>query len=125
MSQDGLSQNFDTMGDQRLITKAITERWPIEARMRHRVVEHTFDVLTNSEKEDSLRMTAANTLVKIDGLNLKQKELEIRVAPKHVIHTNMSLDELEERVKVLQEELGFEVKHTQPALVAMVKEDLE
>ncbi len=125
MSQDGLSQKFDTMGDQQLITKAIKERWPIEARMRHKVVEHTFDVLEDDDKDDHLRMTAANVLVKIDGLNLKEKELTIRAAPKHVIHTNMSVEELEARVTELQEELGFELKHQQPALEALAKEDLE
>ncbi len=107
MQQSGESDQYNTNGDLRLVKHAIRDRWPVPQETRVEVITHITKVLSDPEKDDNLKNNVARTLVAIDGLNLKQEELRIREKPKHVIHTNMSMDELEGRISELQEELGI------------------
>lgn len=106
VTQVGVTTEFSTTEDQRLVSRAIKERWPMTGDMRERIVEETYGILEETD-DDKLKLLAANTLVKVDGLNLKERELQIRSQPKTIIHANMTMDELNERMQLLQSELGI------------------
>lgn len=111
----GNSPKFESKSDQYLIRKAINERWPISPEIREKIVVETTDMLDSPDGK--LRLTAARTLVQIDALNLKEKELKIKSQPRAVIHTNMSMEDLEKRIKELHAELGM--LYPAPALAAL------
>lgn len=103
----GKSQTPSTPSDQYLIRRAVTERWPIPPSLREKIITQLEETIDSPILDLSLKLTAARTAVSIDALNLKEKELKIRSQPKHIIHTNMSTEELLGRVRELQEELGI------------------
>lgn len=103
----GNSQSYNSPSDQYAIRKAVRERWPITSELRERVVDELLTTLNSPNLDCSLRLTAARTVAQIDALNLKEKELQIRREPKHIVHTNMSTEELVARVKELQGDLGL------------------
>jgi len=119
MIQTGMSQDFDTRGDQILVRKAMRERWPIKEETRYKIVDSIEKALDNEGLEIKVKLLAARTAISMDALNLKEKELKIRAAPKIHVHSDMSLEQLMERAKELQEELG--ISHPKEALTALTE----
>lgn len=83
----------------RLTRKAIRERWPVSDDARARAVLDTEQVLKTPDIDNKTRLLAIRTLLQMDALNLKEKEIEEKSKPKHMIHTNMSMEELEASIK--------------------------
>jgi hypothetical protein len=109
MSQAGASDEYNTRGDLRLTKRAIGDRWPVPQETRDKVIKEITSILDNPEADPSLKCNVARTMVSIDALNLKQEELRIRESPRPqvMIHTNMSIEELEDRAAELQKDLGI------------------
>lgn len=109
----------------RLINKAVKEAWPVTDRNKQKAVKVITDILDNDEKEDKLKLSAARTLVMIDGINVKREENEIRKQPKHVIHHKDLTDaQLEEQLLARLEEMG--IKHVPTAaLPSLIGEENE
>jgi len=103
----GGSPNYTSPTDQRLVRRAINERWPVSDRIRQRVMDHTEDILDDKEADPHLKMSACRTVMQADALNLKEKEIKARLAPKVIVHTQLTTQELEDRIRELSNDLGI------------------
>lgn len=100
---------MSTKVEQKVIKQALQERWPVSNAARLRAVEDTESIIGDKSVEAKLRMTAVRNLLEMDKVNLKETEIRDRRMPKHVIHTNMTTEELLLEVKRKAELLGIPV----------------
>lgn len=100
-------KTFSLRSSQSLTLKAINQRWPVKPETREKIVEELEQNI--SDTDPVIKMRALKHLIEIDKLNLKSEELDIKRNPpvqKHV-YAEMSMEEIEERLKLAQEELGI------------------
>lgn len=102
-----------------LTNQALKGSWPVTARNKERAVKEVIDVLDDQEADTRTRMSAIRTLTMMEGLNLKEEENRIRQQPKHIIHTDLSTEELMEKVQTMMGELGLNSAVTPAALEAL------
>jgi hypothetical protein len=94
-----------TIKDQRLIQRALRERWPIPKEVRDEVLLSTVDIALHSEKDEH-KLRAANTLARFDTINLEDQKqqmvlqtTEIEFSPKDM--DDKSLDSEIARLQAL------------------------
>lgn len=85
---------MSTMAEQQVIKQAVKERWPVSNAARLAAVKDTEKIINDPSIEAKLRMTAVRNLLEMDKVNLKETEIRDRRLPKHVIHTNLSTEDL-------------------------------
>jgi len=61
---------------QKVIRRAVTERWPISAEQRAKAVTELVDILVDKDKDGRARVRAGQVLVAMDALNLKEEIAE-------------------------------------------------
>ena len=82
-------EQYPTKRDQRLLSRAIKERWPIPEDTKQRALNSINEILKlpTNQNNISVKMAAIGNLTKIDNLNVK---MEIAAMPKHVIHRQIA-----------------------------------
>ena len=96
------------MRDVSLVAKAVRERWPVNAQHRHNVLDLVTDILDNPEASLKDKIRASKLIIDADKINLVEQANRIRTMPKHVIHTNVSTEELITQVQGKLKELGLD-----------------
>jgi hypothetical protein len=78
-----------SLGDTRLLERALRERWPISSEFRERIVLHLISIVANKDLSPRERTSAAKALLHADQLNVEQEKME-------------QLDEHEYRARLVQ-----------------------
>lgn len=90
------------------INKACTdERWPITRETRIKATAALEKLVCDEQVEPQYKISALKTLAALDSLNLRDKEIDKRYAPKVVVTQKMTTSEIENRIKELEQGLGI------------------
>ena len=109
--------NIKSYKDRQLLKRAVQERWPVSAETRLAILKHTEDIINDTKIEATTRLTAVHRIIQIDALNLKEQEIKVKAQPKHIIHTNMSTEDLMKSIGGLLAELNLTAEEADPQLL--------
>lgn len=92
----------------------MSERWPISHYHRKKIIDYLDETISDKNIGPEHRLRASDQMGKLDYLNLKVRELDIKERPSHVVHTNLSLDQLKARALEKLQELGLSLDSLPP-----------
>lgn len=69
-----MDNKYSTSLDVTLVNKALKQRWPIPDNERPIIIRDIISIIKNPETNTDLKLKAANTLQRFDGLNIKHEE---------------------------------------------------
>lgn len=90
------------------------ERWPISHSHRQKIVAYLDETVSDKGMAPEHRLRASEQMGRLDFLNLKVRELDIKERPTHVVHTNLTIEQLKARALERIKELGISVDALPP-----------
>jgi hypothetical protein len=87
--------------------EAIRERWPIAPHQRQRIFDEAMKIVETPHINPAFLLQAVKVIVAMDSLNLKEKELQLKAMPRAVVHSTLSMEELQALVSTKLNELGL------------------
>lgn len=87
--------------------KKLIQRFNIPPSLREKMLKVSEGILDDLMTPTKEKIQVMNTIVKMDTLNVREKEILVKSQPKLVLHAKMSDEQLVNRVNELMTELGL------------------